>query len=199
MERTTKNSRTAFRAWTPFVLVAGTGCSQMSEQVKDPSAGMNGGFEHMRSGLPVNWIVYSPATIPSGRYQLVLDDDDFREGTQSLRFHVEECSPTGGWHSPGITQEYPAEPGTTYAISYWIKTEGCDWTVSVGGVTAKTGEYETQDSSEINADSWHHVAGEYTVPPQYDRLRFELSITSPGDLWIDDVRIEPVLDEGARD
>ena len=43
MERTTKKSRTAFRAWTPFVLVAGAGCRQMSEHVKDPSAGMNGG------------------------------------------------------------------------------------------------------------------------------------------------------------
>jgi hypothetical protein len=35
------------------------------------------------------------------------------------------------------------------------------------------------------------VERRYTVPREYDRLRFELSIRSPGTLWIDGVTIEP--------
>ena len=31
---------------------------------------------------------------------------------------------------------------------------------------------------------------EYTIPSPYERVRFELSIRSPGRVWIDDVRIE---------
>ena len=68
----------------------------MSEHVKDEFVGMNGGFEHVRSGLPINWLVYSPSTIPTGDYELIIDRDDFKEGQQSLRFLVHECSPTGG-------------------------------------------------------------------------------------------------------
>ena len=156
--------------------------------------GINGGFEYTRSGLPINWIVYSPGTIPSGRYELLLDRADFREGKQSLRFLVDACSPTGGWHSPGITQQYPAEPGTTYAIRFWVKNEGCDWAVSVGGVTATTGAYEVLAGAEVPQGSWQRVEQRYTLAPQYEQLRFELSITSPGSLWIDDVRIEAVPD-----
>lgn len=186
-------------AWFPIALLAGA-CRPLSEEVRDPSAGMNGGFEEVQSGLPVNWLVYSPATIPTGSYELLFDDADFKEGQQSLRFHVRECSAEGGWRSPGLTREFPAEPGTTYAVRFWVKTEGCDWKVTIGGVTAMTGEYETLRSSETPAGAWHHVEREYTVKPEYDRLRFELSITSPGDVWIDDVRVDPIVAEGgARD
>lgn len=41
------------------------GCNQMSEIIRDDSAGMNGGFEKDESGLPVNWLVYSPKTVPN--------------------------------------------------------------------------------------------------------------------------------------
>ena len=152
---------------------------------------MNGGFEHTQSGLPVNWLVYSPSTIPTGNYELSFDEADFKEGKHSLKFLVHECAATGGWHSPGITQEYPAPPGA-YRISFWIKNEGCQYSVSVGGVTAKTGEYEIADSSEETTDSWKLVEHAFTMSRQYDRIRFELSIRSPGTLWIDDVKIEPV-------
>jgi len=176
--------------WVQLAFCAG--CTQMSEQVEDPGAGPNGGFEITRSGLPVNWRVYSPRTIPEGSYELVLDRDDFREGAQSLCFRVKECSPTGGWHSPGITQELAADADTTYLVRFWIKSDGCDWTVSYGGVRAKTGVLETVDASEVEPGAWRLVERRVPVPAGHERLRFELSITSPGNLWIDDVRLEPV-------
>lgn len=182
--------RGAVWVWMPVALVACIGCAKMSETVKDPSVGLNGGFEHTRSGLPVNWLVYSPQTIPTGSYELIFDKDDFKEGKQSLNFLVHECSRTGGWYSPGIAQEYPAEAGE-YLISFWIKNEGCDYTVRVGGVTAKTGKNEV--AAKLNeAHAWKHIEHAFTMPEQYDRIRFELSIRSPGTLWIDDVKIERI-------
>ena len=32
-----------------------SGCSKMSETIRDENAGMNGSFEWTKSGLPVNW------------------------------------------------------------------------------------------------------------------------------------------------
>ena len=189
MARTAPNSRVALWISIFVTVLAWFGCSTMSESIKEPSVGLNGGFENSQSGLPVNWLVYSPSTIPTGNYELSFDKVDFKEGRQSLKFLVQECSSTGGWHSPGITQQYPAKPGESYWISFWIKNAGCDYTVKVGGVDAKTGQYQTVDSSKNNTDKWKFVEYEFIVPRQYDRIRFELSICSPGSLWIDDITI----------
>ena len=37
------------------------------------------------------------------------------------------------------------------------------------------------------------------VTPQYETIRFELSIRSPGNLWIDDVKIESMADDESED
>jgi hypothetical protein len=168
------------------------GCSRMSETIVDATIGPNGGFEEERSGLPAHWLVYSPATLPSGKYELTFDRGDFKEGSQSLKFSVEECSAVGGWLSPGIAQEYPAIPGGTYRISFWIKNEGCDYVVSAGGVSAKTGDHVVVDSAQDSGSAWRRVEYPITIAPQYERIRFELSIRSPGRLWIDDVKIESI-------
>lgn len=178
-----------------LAIVVLPGCGRLSEEVRDASAGMNGGFETVRSGLPVNWLVYTPSTVPGGDFELILDREDYKEGRQSLRFSVRECSDDGGWRSPGIAQEYPAQPGASYLVSFWIKSEGCDYEVGIGGVDAKTGEGETVDSSAEAAGSWRFVEHTYTMPERYDRIRFDLSIRSPGSLWIDDVSIEPIRDD----
>jgi len=190
--------KTKICAWIAVAALGAAGCQEMSEQVVDRSAGTNGGFEHTRSGLPVNWLVYSPKTIPTGSYKLGFDKKDFKEGKQSLRFAVDKCSSDGGWHSPGFCQEFPATPGTTYAIRFWIKSRGCKWTSSMGGVSAKTGDFVKVDSTAVAQGSWQRVERKYKVPLRYDRLRFELSIRSPGTLWIDDVRIEPVAGGHAK-
>ncbi len=106
-----------------------SGCRRTSESVRDDSAGMNGGFEIIRSGLPVNWLVYTPKTIPTGDYDLIIDTLDYQAGKQSLKFVVRECSPKGGWASPGLAMEYPATPGTTYTVGFWVKNDGAEFRV----------------------------------------------------------------------
>ena len=57
-----------------LVLVA---CIDMSEYVADSSAGLNGSFETVESGLPVNWIVYTPRTVPDGDFDVSLDSEAY--------------------------------------------------------------------------------------------------------------------------
>ena len=192
MTLTAPNTRGAFWVWILLTILPWLSCAKMSESIEDESVGMNGGFEHTQSGLPVNWLVYSPSTIPTASYELIFDRADFKEGKQSLKFLIHKCSATGGWHSPGITQEYPAIPGESYVISFWIKNEGCEYVVRVGSVDAKTGQYETVDSSKETTGSWKLIEHAFTIPQQYEIIRFELSILSPGSLWIDDVKIEHI-------
>ena len=175
-----------------FLCVAWQACSPMSRRISAPEAGANGGFETARSGLPVQWNLHAPDTVPEGRFQVVLDTADRVEGAQSLRFDVSECSPDGGWRSPGLFQELPATPGATYVVGFAIKNEGCAWRASFGGVTAKTGRYESVDGGEVAEEEWVRVDRRLTLGEWHDRLRFQLCVLSPGRLWIDDVRIEPV-------
>lgn len=184
--------RAALPAAVLFVALPWMGCTNMSESIEDASVGGNGGFEYTRASLPVNWLVYSPRTVPEGEFEIVFDTLDFKEGRQSLKFDVRTCSALGGWHSPGISQEYPAVAGETYQVSLWIKSEGSAYVVRIGGVDAFTGEYETVDSSEQAADGWNHVKHRFAMPDKYETIRFELNALSPGSLWVDDVRIEPV-------
>ncbi len=168
------------------------GCVKMSEQIHDKTAGINGSFEVIQSDLPVNWIVYSPNTIPKGDYDLVVDTTEFVEGKQSLKFVVRECEPTGGWHSPGLSQEFPAQPGKTYRVSFWAMNDGSEFVVRIGGVSAKEGEYHTITSSDEPRNEWVFFAREHSISEGMYALRFELNIVKPGTFWIDDIRIENI-------
>lgn len=59
--KTTTNNRVQFGTFVAFLTLFGTSCtSQMSQSVTDETAGLNGGFEHVKEGLPVNWLCYPP-------------------------------------------------------------------------------------------------------------------------------------------
>ena len=68
------------------------GCNKMSETIQDKTAGMNGSFEVTESDLPANWLIYTPETIPTGDYDLIIDTTEYKDGGQSLKFLVRECS-----------------------------------------------------------------------------------------------------------
>jgi len=172
------------------------GCTRMSEGVLDESVGMNGSFEVTESGLPVNWLVYTPKTVPTGDFDIIIDTLEYKDGKQSLKFQVRECSSQGGWHSPGFGMEFPAVAGQTYRVSFWFKNAGSEYRVRVGGVSAKEGEYDTIVQSAENTEDWTLIKYDYAVQPPYERLRFQLNILQPGTFWIDDIRIEEVSSGG---
>jgi len=172
-----------------------TGCNHMSEKETDPSAGLNGGFEISKNGLPVNWLMYTPTTVPDADFVIKLDKDIFKEGKQSLRFDVKKCSSTGGWHSPGFTNEFfeidKFEGEGIYKLSFWIKNSGAKYRVTAGGVAPYEGDMKILIESSENIEDWKYLEYEINVP-QDRHLRMQLNILQPGTFWIDDIQIDKI-------
>jgi len=167
-----------------------TDCTQYSESVMDTDVGFNGSFEHVKSGLPINWLVYTPKTVPTGDFELIIDSTDSKEGSQSLHFLVRECSPDGGWHSPGFCKEIDGVKGEHYMVSFWVKNSGSRFFIRVGGVSAFEGQYDTIVESSETIETWRLFEYEYVMSQDMERIRIEISILQPGSFWIDDLKIE---------
>ena len=140
----------------------------------------------------MNWLLYTPNTVPTGDFDLIIDQTESQAGRQSLKFSVRACAATGGWHSPGLCKQYPAHPGETYRVSFWIKNEGCRFSVRVGGVSPFEGDYETIVESSDSLEAWTRFEHQYEMPTgkKFNEIRFEMSVVQPGNIWLDDVKIE---------
>jgi len=167
-----------------------TACTQYSESVMDTNVGFNGSFEHVESGLPINWLVYTPKTVPTGNFELIIDSTDSKNGSKSLHFLVRECSPNGGWHSPGICNEIDGVKGEHYMVSFWVKNSGSTFFIRVGSVSAFEGQYDTIVESNETIETWRSFEYEFIMPKDMDIIRIEISVLQPGEFWIDDIRIE---------
>jgi hypothetical protein len=171
------------------------GCNKMSEIIVDKTAVLNGGFEVSKNGLPVNWLMYTPNTVPDADFQIILDKEIFKEGKQSLKFNVKKCSSIGGWKSPGFTNEF-FEVGRyrgegRYKLSFWVKNAGAEFSITAGGVSAQGANMTTLIKEHEQIDDWKLLEYEIDVPT--DRwLRMQLNILQPGTFWIDDIRIERI-------
>lgn len=165
------------------------GLKPMSETVPDPAAGMNGSFEVTKSGLPVNWSFYTPRTVPAGDFDIMMDNTDFKDGKQSLKFVVRKCEETGGRLSPGFFKEFPdTKPGETYQISFWAKNAGSEFVFQARGVSPSGGEPGVIIRSKETIDEWRRFECIHTIPPKM-RLRLELNVVQPGTFWIDDIQM----------
>lgn len=174
---------------TTFYLMS---CTQMSESVMSEKVGLNGGFEIIENGLPVNWLFYTKNTCKNGDFDIITDTADFKEGKKSVKFQIRSCSDRGDRFSPGLANETEVKSGETYKVSFWYKNSGCKFYYKIRGVNAKSGvDVPMLISSEITND-WKLIETTYTIPDQINRLRFELNVLSPGSFWIDDVKIEKI-------
>jgi hypothetical protein len=189
MKRLTINYRFDFIALTIAVSCIWVSCAQMSESVMDESQGINGSFEHAKNGIPYNWLLYTPNTVEKGDFDIFLDTLVFKDGRQSLKFSVRECSPAGGRRSPGLAKEFAAKPGEKYQVSFWYFNQGSEFIAKVRGVSAFKGDYGPVFKSDDTTDAWTEYACEYTIPEKMNALRLDINILQPGDFWIDDIRI----------
>ena len=119
-----------------------------------------------------------------------MDTADFKDGKQSLKFLVRDCSPVGGRLSPGFANEMEAVPGQAYTISFWIKNEGAEFVAKIGGVAPTTSEIKTIIQSKETINTWRKIEHTFTIPQKYSSMRFELNILQLGVFWVDDIKIE---------
>ena len=188
-----------YEAKVPFnVIVAmacmalqSSGCQAPTEHRSDASAGLNGGFEVARDGMPVNWLLYLPAAREDAQSHMTLDTVVFKEGRQSLKFEVQSITD----RRPGFTNEFsdigrfrgPAQ----YRVTFWAMNDGTAFVMSSGPVSATTGDMRAVVESDLRLDEWTEF--HFTVNVPKDKwLRLQLLLLSPGSFWIDDVRIERV-------
>lgn len=169
-----------------------TACKEMSEKETDKTAGINGGFEIIENNLPVNWLMYTPNTVPNSDFTITFDSTFYIEGKQSLRFDVKKCLTTGGWTSPGFSNEFSETGSFTgegiYKLSFWVKNDGSKFLIEAGGVSAMEGDMNTLIESDEQIEEWKFLQYEINVPE--DRhLRMQLNILQPGTFWIDDIQI----------
>lgn len=187
-----KFTSTKFFVWLTLMFLL-IGCfGQMIELEKDKSAGLNGGFEVFRNGLPVNWLMYGPKTVKNADFKITPDNEFYSEGKQSLRFDVVKCSSIGGV-SPGFTNEFfesgRFEGEGSYKLSFWVKNEGSTFKISAGGVSAMKGNMTTLIEEKKQISDWKFFEYQIDIPKD-NWLRMELRILQPGIFWIDDIQIE---------
>lgn len=177
-----------------FLFLAVSACTIMTEKVSDPSAGLNGSFEIVKDGLPVNWLMYTPNTVEDAEFEIILDQQEFKEGAQSLQFKVESVKDEGHG-APGFTNEFfdigKFSGEATYRVSFWVKNEGTEFRISAGGVESKGGQMEVLVQTNETIEEWRKYEFDVNVPGE-QWLRLHLKIVKPGTFWIDDVRIEKI-------
>ena len=171
MARIAQSTRTGISL---AVVLLAVGCRRYSESRLVAEVGLNGGL------------------VAGGDFQIVLDTMVRHGGKQSLAFVVRACSSTGGWRSPGFTNEFPAERGRTYTIGFWVMNDSAEFRMLVGGVSATRGSYETVIRSAKRIAQWRYVEYAYHMPREFDILRLELNVLRPGTFRIDDLSISGI-------
>lgn len=176
------------------------GCNPMSVAIKGDDCRMNGNFEIIKKGLPVNWNYYAPETVPNSDFTISADPNIFKEGKRSLSFHIRECGDSiGGWHSPGFFKEFKVMPGETYTVSWWVLNKGCKFKVKAEtGMEGNPGISEIFIKTQESFTEWKYFEHQIQIPAANDNLRFEVNILSAGSIWFDDIKITGVKDTGER-
>ena len=126
----TTHARLALGAAIILIATVLDGCAPMSIRQKNESAGFNGSFEIVESGLPVNWY-FSYLAIKNGDVEISLDTMDVVEGGQSLKFIVHRVDSRPGWRRPGLFQVRPAKAKRSYKVSFWLRNQGCKVSVLI--------------------------------------------------------------------
>lgn len=173
-----------------YLLTTSIAHAQLSESYTDKAAGFNGSFEFVKNGIPANWQVYTPKTTRDARFALTVDTQYAADGKRCLKWMVEQCSPDGGWFSPGISKEFACMPGAIYSVSFKIKNTGAKVRFKTDAVSAKQ-KYKGQEYTAAESLSeWKTITQRITVPQSFNRLRIEFNILGSGTVWLDDVAIK---------
>ena len=184
-----------FNFLIPVCMLFLSGCMSGSISIKGDDCKMNGSFEIIKDGLPVNWNYYSPKTVPNSDFSIICDNTLFKEGKQSLKFQINKCESMGGWHSPGFFEEFKVRPGETYKVSFWVINKGSYMEAKAEtGMEGNPGISESIVNIGKTFSEWQYYEHDIQIPKNNDNLRFEANILSPGTIWFDDIRITGVND-----
>ena len=181
---------------TGFALIITTlifsGCLSQLMGEKDSSAGFNGSFEKTLHHLPLNWDICAADSYKK-KFDFNFDSINFKDGKQSLKFTVNEVDTTNQiiTGKPGLFRIINVNGGEDYKVSCWIKNNGCKYRIYISSLGK---EINTADlpQPEAISNEWVYCQYIYSVPVTYTNIRFVLNILSPGEFWIDDIKIDKI-------
>jgi len=198
----TRSGRARRMVIIPIALVAGVAVAMLASRLgsvsmieRDDAAGINGSFEVVQSGLPVNWYVYR-APLSDGRGELTFDVENPPDGTRALKLVAHSVeSQASRAAGPGLFQTVDAETGRAYEVRFWLKSDGAEVGLLIDSETPESRDPRNPIQTRITAEgadrgAWREFTYSYTVPDHYRNIRFELHVRTPGTVWLDDVRIE---------
>ena len=185
MRRTTATIAAIALAFGSMMLVS---CGSNELIRSDPSGGLNGGFELMEDGYPVNW-AFGPDPESTESYRVSVDTERFVEGSNSLCVISSKADPTKAFRSKRV----PVQAGAEYRISFSMMNEGCSLRVrrttmnSSGTKNMREGIIATVSESSSDWVSHEEIL---TAAQGEAKVFLTFLIDGVGTLWCDDVRIE---------
>ena len=167
----------------------------LSDSTSEKIIGINGGFEEVKDNLPLNWLIYSPKTIPKADFKITLDQKVYKEGMQSLRFDVLQANDGANGKYPGFTNEF-FEVGkfsgeASYKLSFWLKNTESKFVIKAGSVSEKSGVMSVLKLGNETISDWTYYEYDIYIP-EGQWLRIQLNILEAGTFWIDDVQIHHI-------
>ncbi len=163
-------------------------CGANEQVVSDRTAGLNGGFELLADGFPVNW-AFAPNPASDDSYRISVDSSDRVEGNQSLRVTSSRGTSTKVFRS----QRVLVETGKTYRIAYSVKGKGVSLevrrtTMNSSGTTNIRSDIIGKLSS--SSPDWVYQEEILAVAAGEAKVFLTFLVDGAGVLWCDDVRIE---------
>lgn len=169
-------------------------CTLQSNELSKPSsaAGLNGSFETTDSGYPVNW-AFGPNPESGDIFQVSVDPTKAQEGNQSLKLTTNQGDRTVGCRSRKI----PIQSGKTYKISFSMQNSGCTLKVNriiqdASGKTNLRSKIIVHTSTPTS--DWKTFAETLAVSDGEAQVILIFLVDGPGTIWIDEVKVEEVLE-----
>jgi hypothetical protein len=153
-------------------------------------AGLNGGFENVEDGYPVNWTFF-PDPKSNDHFKIVLDSEHVVEGAHSLKLVVKQNGKTPGFRNFRI----PVKAGKKYRLSMSVKADGCTFRVN-RIVQGQWGKTNMQSDIIINAlkpsVEWEKYEKTIVIGDKETYVLFIFLIDGTGTFWCDDIQFEEI-------
>ena len=159
--------------------------------------GINGDFEEIKNGFPVNWNIHS-APITKGHAKVILDTVDVKSGTYALKIEANKVSRSKKfWNKPGVNKEIRIDPRKKYKLSVWIKNADSEFCIKwITTNEANKNQIRSKNfiETDITFTTWYYFREIINTNENEDLLKLEIVIKEPGTIWIDKFVIEEIID-----
>jgi hypothetical protein len=172
---------------TAFFLVS---CQRDEISKSNSAAGLNGSFEVVEDGYPVNWTFF-PNPESNTSLQIALDSRDVVEGNHSLKLVAKQNNKTPGFRSRRI----PVQSGRKYKLTMSVKADGCTFKVN-RIIQDPWGKTNLRANIIFNthkpSGTWQKHEETITIAEGEASVHLIFLIDGPGTLWCDNIQFEEI-------